>query len=138
MSTTTVDGFSAASNVPEAAVPLEAAPQVAMAPANAQQSPQGYQPPIAAPEADRGNALSVTSFVLGIASIVAGWTFVAPAVGLILGIIALRRNTQERTLALWGVWLNAAMLALSALIAVGIVTVFGLSLVGGAFAGVWS
>ncbi|PRI10626.1 hypothetical protein B4915_11510 [Leucobacter massiliensis] len=67
--------------------------------------------------------LSIASFVLGIASIVAGWTFLAPITGMILGIVALRRNTEDRTLALWGVWLNAAMLALTVL-AIVIGTVF--------------
>ena len=71
--------------------------------------------------APQGTAFAITSFVLGLVSIVSGWTFFAPIVGLILGILALRRGTPERALALWGVWLNGAMLALSL---IGIV-VFG-------------
>lgn len=101
----------------------------------AQQTQQPLQPTAAAPQ--NGGAFAITSFVLGIASIVAGWTFIAPVIGLIFGILALRRHTQERVLALWGVWLNAAMLALSALIVLGIVSVVGLSVVGGAFYGAW-
>ncbi len=66
-------------------------------------------------EGENARAFAITSFVLGIASIVSGWTFVAPLTGLILGIVALRRNTSERTLALWGVWLNGVMLALTAI-----------------------
>ncbi len=93
-------------------------------------SGSGFAPagptPSAAPQpalqpAPQGPAFAVTSFVLGLASIVSGWTFFAPIVGLILGILALRRGTPERALALWGVWLNGAMLALSL---IGIV-VFG-------------
>ncbi|MFC5338874.1 DUF4190 domain-containing protein [Leucobacter denitrificans] len=100
---------------------------------------QPVQPaqPAQSSASDQGNAFAVTSFVLGIASIVAGWTFVAPIVGLIFGIISLRRRTAERTLALWGVWLNAAMLALSVLIGIVVVGIFMLSVLGGAFSGAW-
>ena len=67
---------------------------------------------------------AIASFVIGIASILSAWTFVAPIVGLVLGILALRRNTKERTLALWGVWLNGAMLAFAA---IGLVLFIGLA-----------
>lgn len=70
-----------------------------------------------------GSAFAIASFVVGIASIVSGWTIVAPIVGLILGVLALRRDTKERTLALWGVWMNAAILSL-----VAIMLVFGIGL----------
>lgn len=77
--------------------------------------------PIVAPVVDQqtpqtGAAFAITSFVLGISSVVAGWTFIAPIVGLILGVLALRRKTAERTLALWGIWMNAAMLAITVLL----------------------
>lgn len=77
---------------------------------------------------------AVASFVLGIASIVSGWTLISPIVGVVLGAIALRRNTAERTLALWGVWLNVAILAFAL---IGIVVLIGLAslgLLGGALA----
>ena len=92
------------------------APQLPGQPQAAAQLPA--QPQAQTPQ---GSAFAITSFVLGIASIVSGWTFFAPIAGLILGILALRRGTTERTLALWGVWLNGVMLALSL---IGIV-VFG-------------
>lgn len=82
--------------------------------------------------ADNTRAFTITSFVLGIASIVSGWTFIAPIIGLTFGIIALRRKTAERTLALWGVWLNAAMLALTILAAVVVMTFFGFAVITGA------
>jgi hypothetical protein len=82
--------------------------------------------------AGRENAFAITSFVLGIASVVGGWTFVAPIVGLIFGVLALRRKTAERTLALWGVWLNAAMLILSAIAVAAFVFFLGIGLVLGA------
>jgi hypothetical protein len=55
--------------------------------------------------------LSTTSFALGLASIVFSWTFLAPIAGLVLGILALGREPQGRTLAIWGIVLNAVMLA---------------------------
>ncbi|QIM16005.1 DUF4190 domain-containing protein [Leucobacter insecticola] len=65
---------------------------------------------------NEGNrAYAITSFVLGIASIVAGWTFIAPIIGFTLGMIALRRGTTERTLALWGTWMNGIILAFAAI-----------------------
>lgn len=54
--------------------------------------------------------ITIASFVLGIASMVAGWTFFAPLVGLIMGIMALRRGTPDRSLAVWGVVLNSVAL----------------------------
>ncbi len=83
---------------------------------------------------DHSRAFTITSFVLGIASVVSGWTFFAPITGLVFGILALRRNTRDRTLALWGVWLNAAMLALWALAGIIAVAVFGFGALALAFA----
>jgi len=55
--------------------------------------------------------LSISSFALGLASLVFGWTFIAPVAGLVLGIMALRREPLGRTFAIWGIVLNAVMLA---------------------------
>ena len=85
----------------------------------------------ATPSQGPENAFAITSFVLGIASIVSGWTFVAPIVGLIFGVLALRRNTAERTLALWGVWMNVAMLALAALGLLALIVFAGIALAAG-------
>lgn len=74
---------------------------------------------------DHSRAFSITSFVLGIASVVSGWTFFAPIAGLIFGVQALRRNTQDRALALWGVWLNAVMLALWVLAVTTVIAIVG-------------
>ncbi|MBP1325926.1 hypothetical protein JOF28_001158 [Leucobacter exalbidus] len=75
-------------------------------------------------QAETARGLAITSFVLGLASVVSGWTFVVPVLGLVLGLVSLRRKTTERTLALWGVWLNIAMLAFS----VGIIIILALTL----------
>ncbi|MFP3464807.1 hypothetical protein [Leifsonia sp. SIMBA_070] len=60
--------------------------------------------------------LSIASFALGAASIVFGWTLVAPVAGLVLGIMALKREPLGRTWAIWGIVLNAVMLAGIALV----------------------
>ncbi|TDP94223.1 hypothetical protein EDF62_0630 [Leucobacter luti] len=85
------------------------------------------------PEAVR--IFAIVSFVLGIASIVSGWTFLAPIAGLVFGIIALRRHTTERTLALWGVWLNGIMLAFTAIGMLIGVTILGAGLLAIPFTG---
>ncbi len=54
--------------------------------------------------------LSLTSLVLGIVSIMGGYVFGAPVIGLVLGILALKREAH-RTMAIWGVVLNSIMLA---------------------------
>ncbi len=54
---------------------------------------------------------AVSSLVLGLVSIVAGFTFVVPVAGLVLGILALRREPAARTMAIWGIVLNGVMLA---------------------------
>lgn len=55
--------------------------------------------------------LSITSFALGLASIVFSWTFLAPIAGLVLGVLALGREPRGRTFAIWGIVLNTVMLA---------------------------
>ncbi|RXZ50000.1 hypothetical protein [Agromyces binzhouensis] len=54
---------------------------------------------------------AVSSLVLGLVSFVAGFTFVVPVGGLVLGILALRREPSARTMAIWGIVLNGVMLA---------------------------
>ncbi len=70
--------------------------------------------------------LSITSFVLGLGSLVFGWTFVAPIAGLVVGILALGREPHGRAFAIWGIVLSSLMLAgvgiavLLALLGIGI------------------
>lgn len=78
-------------------------------------------------QAAESKGLSVTSLVLGIVSIVAGWTFFVPVVGLVLGLVALRREPRGRTMALWGIVLSAVMLAGSLIVAL-VAGVIGLAL----------
>ncbi|TFD26935.1 hypothetical protein E3T49_14925 [Cryobacterium cryoconiti] len=60
--------------------------------------------------------MAVSSLVLGLVSILAGWTFLVPIAGLVAGILALGREPQARTLAIWGIVLNAVLLAGSLLL----------------------
>lgn len=78
--------------------------------------------PIATTAGEKG--LSIASLVLGIVSIVAGWTFFAPIAGLVIGVLALQREPAGRTMAIWGIVLNAVMLA--GVILVALLSVIGL------------
>ena len=81
--------------------------------------------PAVAAEEQRGFAIS--SLVLGLVSIVAGFTFVVPVAGLVLGILALKREPSARTMAIWGIVLNGVMLA-GVVIAGLVAAAFGLLL----------
>lgn len=98
------------------------------------QAPVSFpQPAPTAPQAAAPSSpLAVSSLVLGLVSILVGWTFLAPLAGLITGILALGREPQARTMALWGIVLNAVMLA-GAVIVVLLALGFGLALLPFAF-----
>ena len=59
----------------------------------------GYQ--LGAPK-----GLSITSMILGLVSVVAGFTFLVPVVGLVLGIVGLRKEPAGRGMAITGLVLN--------------------------------
>ena len=89
--------------------------------------PAGYIPPgyaMPAPVAPRGpQGLSIASLVLGLSSILFGFTFLVPIVGLILGIVGLRREPAGRGMAIAGVILSALVLLVwAAIVAVLIAT----------------
>lgn len=75
-----------------------------------------------------GKALGLSSLVLGLVSIVAGWTFFAPIVGLVTGIMALSREPANRTMAIWGIVINAVMIAGWVLVVL-LIAMLGLALV---------
>ncbi|MEN0103348.1 MAG: hypothetical protein AAGC90_10515 [Curtobacterium sp.] len=56
--------------------------------------------------------LGTASLVLGICSLLAGWTFFAPVVGLFLGIASRSREPLARGRAGWGILLNVVALAI--------------------------
>ncbi|MET4159750.1 DUF4190 domain-containing protein [Agromyces sp. PvR057] len=84
---------------------------------------------VAAPDS---NGFSISSLVLGIVSIFASFTFFVPVVGLVLGIMALKREPASRTMAIWGVVLNGVMLA-GTVLATLAALVFGLAMLPFAF-----
>ena len=67
--------------------------------------------------------LGTASLVLGICSLLAGWTFLAPVVGLCLGIASRSREPEARTRAGWGILLN--LVALAVWILIGVLLVIG-------------
>ncbi|RXZ68889.1 hypothetical protein ESP51_12950 [Agromyces albus] len=76
----------------------------------------------------------MSSLVLGLVSIVASYTFVVPAIGLVLGILALKREPASRTMAIWGIVLNAVMLGGAVLVGLA-AAAFGLAMLPFAFIG---
>lgn len=66
--------------------------------------------------------MSIASLVLGIISLVCGFTLVVPGVGLVLGILGLRREPAGRGMAIGGIVLN--LLALLVWVAIALVVVF--------------
>lgn len=80
----------------------------ASAPAPSTTTPATTAPSVAATSTAKGTA----SLVLGICSVFAGWTFFAPAIGLILGIVSLRGEPRARTQAGWGIALNAIAMSI--------------------------
>lgn len=53
----------------------------------------------------------IASLLLGLVSLFAGWTLVAPIIGLCLGISARRREPLSRTASGWGIALNLFAMA---------------------------
>ena len=98
------------------------------------QAPYAEANPYAAAPAteEETRGFSISSLVLGLVSIVASYTFVVPAIGLVLGIMALKREPASRTMAIWGIVLNSVMLAGAALVTLGAL-VFGLAMLPFAF-----
>ncbi|TWX40551.1 DUF4190 domain-containing protein [Frigoribacterium sp. ACAM 257] len=75
--------------------------------------------------------LSVTSLVLGIASVALSFTFVVPIVGVVLGVLGRRREPEGRTMALIGIVASAVMLLGSvAFVVVGLLAAVPIGLAG--------
>ncbi|WP_248305650.1 DUF4190 domain-containing protein [Agromyces sp. H66] len=89
------------------------------------QAPFGEPNPYAAAPAlaEETRGFSISSLVLGLVSIVASLTFFVPAAGLVLGIMALKREPGSRTMAIWGIVLNAVMLGGTVLVTLGALAV---------------
>ncbi|WP_430592007.1 DUF4190 domain-containing protein [Humidisolicoccus flavus] len=93
-----------------------------------QQAPQGYgapQQPGYGYAEPQPKGLSITSLVLGVASVFLGWTFLAPIAGLIVGFMGLKREPTGKGFAITGLVLNGLCLLGWLVSVVIIVLVFG-------------
>ncbi|GIT80705.1 hypothetical protein LLS1_23740 [Leifsonia sp. LS1] len=84
--------------------------------------------PVAPPEP---KGLSIASMVLGLVSLVAGFTFVVPLIGLILGIVGVRREPAGRGMAVTGIVISSLILLVWVVI-IGMILFAGLLAAGGA------
>ncbi len=55
--------------------------------------------------------LSIASMVLGIASVLFGWTVVVPLTGVVLGIVGIRKEPAGKAMAITGLVLNGLALS---------------------------
>ncbi|HXD29044.1 MAG TPA: DUF4190 domain-containing protein [Arthrobacter sp.] len=81
----------------------------------------GYGQPYAPPP--RG--MSITSLVLGLVSIFAGFTLLVPIVGLVFGILGIKREPAGKGMATAGLILNGLMLVGWVLLAIFVLFVAG-------------
>jgi len=84
--------------------------------------------PVAPPQP---KGLSVASMVLGLVSLVAGFTFVVPLIGLILGILGVRREPAGRGMAIAGIIISALILLIWVVI-IGLIVFAGIVAAGSA------
>ena len=84
--------------------------QSQQAPVPAQPSAAVYPQAVYDVVVRRPKGLSITSMVLGLVSIAAGFTFVIPVISLILGILGLRKEPAGRAMALTGVIISSLIL----------------------------
>ena len=117
MTTVTDQPAAATTGDPVASAPVAPVPVAPVAPVGA---------PAGAPFAEDSRGFGISSLVLGLVSILAGFTLVVPAGGLVLGILALKREPASRTMAIWGIVLNGVMLA-GAVLATLVAVAFGLA-----------
>ena len=78
---------------------------------SAQPAPYGSGYPAAQPR-----TLSIVSLALGLASIFLGISILVPIAGIVVGVMARKREPAGRTMALWGIWLSVATLVSGALL----------------------
>ena len=72
--------------------------------------------------------LSIASLVISLVSILFGYTFVLPIVGLILGVMGLKREPAGRGMAIAGIAINAIILAFVVLSLILFAILIGLGL----------
>ena len=62
-----------------------------------------------APTYAHSKNLSVIALVLGIASVLLGYTFIVPIAAIVVGVLGYRREPAGHALAVWGIVLGAVM-----------------------------
>ncbi|GAB2713953.1 DUF4190 domain-containing protein [Arthrobacter bambusae] len=76
------------------------------------QAPQGYPyAQVAVYVQPQPKGMSVASMVLGLVSIFFGWTFLVPLLGLILGLVGIKKEPAGKGMAVTGIILNGLMIA---------------------------
>lgn len=80
-----------------------------------------------------GTGRGTASLVLGICSLLVGWTFFAPIVGLVLGVSSRGSEPSARGRAGWGIALNLLAMGVWILLALGAIAFGGFLAAGGLF-----
>jgi hypothetical protein len=127
----------AAASAPAPAASAASAPPVAPYPAASAAAPYNLAPapvppspaavawgqPVYAAAPPKG--LSLTSMILGLVSVFFFWTFLCPLIGLVFGIIGIRKEPAGRGFAITGLILNGLLLLIPVAIALTILVAGG-------------
>jgi len=75
-------------------------------------------------EAAQPAGLSISSFVVGLSSLIIGWTFLVPIVAIILGVFGLKKEPAGRRFAIAGIVLGGISLIFGALLVIFCIAFF--------------
>lgn len=105
--------------------PATAAAPYGLAPAPVPPSPAAvaWGQPVYAVAPPKG--LSLTSMILGLVSVLFFWTFLCPLVGLVFGIVGIRREPAGRGFAITGLVLNGLLLLIPVAVVLSILVAGG-------------
>jgi len=119
-----------ASPAPYSAPAGHAAPPYGLAPAPVPPAPASiaYGQQVFAVAPPKG--LSITSMVLGLVSVLFFWTFLCPVIGLVFGIIGIRREPAGRGFAIAGIVLNGVLLIIPVVVVLFLVLTAGATVLG--------
>ncbi|ERK70229.1 hypothetical protein N136_03433 [Leifsonia aquatica ATCC 14665] len=76
-----------------------------------------------------GTGRGTASLVLGVCSLLVGWTFFAPVIGLVLGVSSRGREPYARGRAGWGIALNLLAMGVWILLAIVVIALGGFAAV---------
>ncbi|KZC93909.1 MULTISPECIES: hypothetical protein [Clavibacter] len=108
---------------PSASAP--AAPPYGLAPAPVPPAPAAvaWGQPVYAAAPPKG--MSLTSMILGLVSVFFFWTFLCPLIGLVFGVIGIRKEPAGRGFAITGLILNGLLLLIPVAIGISIIVAGG-------------